>query len=341
MVTGVTQHQSAGRTQAAQRARSSNDGVTLERFAGKNRYLTAVAISKAHFPEGTWPPEPNGPDAPAPVESVIVASGSDYPDALAGGTFAAGLGPLLLVPSTGTVPAAVKAEIQRLKPTFVYILGGKGAVSTEIEAQLKPLGTIRRFNGENRYDTAAWLGTATADKLEGTDTVVLASGEDFADALAGGASAANQEAALLLTRNSLLSPETEMALQTINPKKVQVLGGPSVVSDAVLASVKAALPDASIQRIHGAGRADTAAALSRVTFPERAEETFLVNDADYPDALAAAPLAWFWGASVLMTRTACAPAATIAEDTRLKPDYRAAIGGTSVVSDDALRLKPC
>jgi putative cell wall-binding protein len=275
------------------------------------------------------------------VDVVTIASGTDYPDALAGGPFAAGLGPLLLVPATGTVPAAVTAEIQRLAPGTIVILGGTGAVSSGVEAQLADLGQTVRFAGSNRYDTAAQVAVATVQDLGGAETVILSSGEGFADSLAGGASAANQAGVLLLTRRSGLSPEAKAALLEIAPTRVQVLGGTGAVSDAVISSVKSTLPSTTVARVAGADRAATAAAISEVTFPTGTQETFLTNGWNYPDALAAAPLSWFWSTSVLLASTACAPAATVAEDARLAPLNRTAIGGTGAVSDAALMLKKC
>ena len=332
----------ASATSATQRSARAESAVELSRLAGRDRYATAVAISQAHFPDGTWPADPDFPnEPPAPVDVVTIASGSNYPDALAGGPFAAGLGPLLLVPATGTIPAAVTAEIQRLAPQAIIILGGTGAVSSSVEAQLAKLGQTDRFAGRSRYDTAAQVAVATADDLGGAQTVVLSSGEGFADSLAGGASAANQGGVLLLTQRSRLPSETKGALQQIAPTRVQVLGGTGAVSDAVISSVKAALPGATVTRVAGPDRAATTAAISKVTFPTGAQETFLTNGWNYPDALAAAPLAWFWSSSVLLASTACAPAPTVAEDTRLAPTYRTAIGGTGAVSDAALSLKKC
>lgn len=306
-----------------------------DRIAGTNRYLTAVEISKRHFPNGTWPGN-------APVQVVTVASGTDYPDALAGGPFAAGLGPLLLVPAAGTVPAGVLNEIKRLSPDSIVVLGGLGAVNAAVEGQLKPLAPTVRISGANRFDTAAQIATATSKDLGGAGTVVLTSGEDFADSLGGGASAAVQSGVLMLTRPLGLPTETAAALRSIKPPTVQILGGPLVVSEAVVTQVKAAVPGASVTRVFGPARADTAAALSKATFPgSETSEVFLTSGSDYPDALAAAPLAWFWNASVLLSRPGCAPAATVSEDARIAPDHRSAIGGPSVVSDAALNLTPC
>ena len=96
----------------------------VTRVSGADRYATAVAISQRFFPN------------PPGAERVYIATGTNFPDALAGGV-AAGLNgaPLLLVPRNG-VPANVMAEITRLGATQIRVLGGTGAVSSAIEAQL-------------------------------------------------------------------------------------------------------------------------------------------------------------------------------------------------------------
>ncbi|MGA9277440.1 cell wall-binding repeat-containing protein, partial [Ilumatobacter sp.] len=97
---------------------------TVERIAGANRYATSVALSQSTFPDSLG-------------GTVYIATGTNFPDALA----AAPPGfPVLLVPGQGTtVPANTAAEIQRLNPGRIVILGGPGAVSAAIEAQLAGL----------------------------------------------------------------------------------------------------------------------------------------------------------------------------------------------------------
>ncbi|KGN30444.1 hypothetical protein N802_07300 [Knoellia sinensis KCTC 19936] len=326
----------AARPGAKARASAAAAAVapTLDRIAGQTRYLTPVEISKVHFPNGTF-------EDGAPVDIVTVASGTNFPDALAGGPFAAGLGPLLLVPASGTIPAGVVAEINRLSPEGIVILGGLGAVNAGVEAQLANLAPVARIAGGSRYDTAAQIAQQTSIDLGGATDVVLSSGEGFADALGGGAAAANLGGVLMLTRNATLPTETRDALVEIAPTNIQILGGPLVVSDAVLNAVKAAVPGATVTRVFGTSRADTAAELSEATFPQGSSEVFLTHGWNYPDALAAAPLAWYYQASVLLTRPNCAPAGTVAEDTRLAPTFRTAIGGPLAVSDAALQMTPC
>jgi hypothetical protein len=79
---------------------------------GSNVFETAVLIAQRAFPHG------------APV--VYLARADNFPDTLAGGALSDG--PVLLVPSCGTVPSVVLAEIRRLDPTQVIALGGSSAI---------------------------------------------------------------------------------------------------------------------------------------------------------------------------------------------------------------------
>ncbi|SES42880.1 Putative cell wall-binding protein [Pedococcus cremeus] len=301
--------------------------ATTSRLAGPDRYATAVAISKKHFA--------------GPVDRVVVASGQDFPDALGAGPFAAHFGvPLLLVPKDGSLPSSVATELSRLKPSSIEVVGGTGAVSDDMLAQLDDRvpspGRAWRWSGGDRYETAARL----AYGAEPGSTVFVASGTGFADALGGGAAAAHLNGALVLTKPTQLPPSVTTVLQSVKPAQVVVLGGTGAVSSAVERQIRAAVPTANVSRSAGADRYATAAAVSRATFPS-ATTVYLAAGSSFPDALAGAPAAGSVGAPLLLTAKSCAPAATRAEITRLGATRIVALGGTGVVSDAALALKPC
>ena len=95
----------------------------VTRTFGSSRYDTAAKISHDNY------------TADQPL--AFVATGLNFPDALAGAALAGREGaPLLLVPATGTLPATVATELGRLNPTSIVILGGTGAVSDAMELQL-------------------------------------------------------------------------------------------------------------------------------------------------------------------------------------------------------------
>jgi putative cell wall-binding protein len=341
------------------------DPNAYARISGDNRYETAVAISQAMVcDKGANTTDPNSPDyctglgtPDQPVTEVFIASALNFPDALGAGPVAAGLGPLLLVPPTGTVPKVVLNELDRIGPEKVVVFGGTGAVSDAVVGQLKPHTTTKtaeRLAGANRYATAAnaavmndQIWRSSDDNNDGTpdnhglDLVVLASGETYADALGGGGAAANARGALLLTAKASLPKEAKAALQSIKPPKVVIAGGTGAVSSAVESAVRAAIPGSTVVRAAGANRFDTAVKLSNQVFPGTAPEVFLVNGLNFPDALASAPLAGYWSASTLLAQATCVPSVTRTEANRLSPSFVTGIGGTGVVSDDAIHLVVC
>jgi hypothetical protein len=89
---------------------------------------------------------------------VYIAYGESFPDALAAGPAMASSDRLLLT-AFKSVPSATVNAIKRLKPAEIVILGGTGAVSTEVETALKQYAPVRRIGGANRYDTAALIAT--------------------------------------------------------------------------------------------------------------------------------------------------------------------------------------
>jgi putative cell wall-binding protein/alpha-tubulin suppressor-like RCC1 family protein len=302
------------------------------RISGADRYGTAVAISQSAFQT----PNPGNPFA------VTVASGTNFPDALAAGPVAAALGnPLLLVPSDGALPSTVSTELTRLNPWKVTIAGGTAAVSNLVERELTGNGAliVDRRAGQDRYETAAKLAELTGGLGR---TVFIATGASFPDALGGSAAAARFSGALLLTDRSSLPQATASALTSGKPLRVIILGGETVVEPLVRTQIEALLvPGATVERWSGADRYATAATISSKTYPDGATTAYLASAASYPDALAGAPVAAKAGAPLLLTSRDCVPASTLAELVRLGATKIVVLGGTSAVSDAAADLTAC
>lgn len=305
--------------------------VTTSRLSGADRYATSVAISRANFdPTREW---------------AVVASGDAFADALGGGPFASLLrAPLILVPRTGTLPASVATELDRLKVKKIVVVGGTSAVSSTMATQLGRHvvgGTgsyLTRVGGANRFDTAAQLTEGFDPVLTGVP--VFLANSTSPDALGGGAAASIGGGALLLTKATSLPPETVVALKRVKPSRVYVLGGTSVISSAVLGAVKGAVPGVTVERVGGADRFATAALVSRRA-ASSAPQVLLANGLNFPDALAGSATALYGGRPVLLSRRECVPATTLAEIRRLGATKVTALGGTVMVSDAALKLKAC
>ena len=340
----------AAREAAQERGASARvtDGYAPFRIAGANRYATAVAASKALFTDEVL--------TTTEVEVAFVASGLNYPDALAATSLVPLFGPMLLVPPTGTVPSNVMAELNRLDPDFVVIVGGPGAVSAGVEAQLATVAETDRVDGVDRYDTAGYAAFITDAAYEGpdpeapepgVDTLYVVSGENFPDALAAGAATGQNRAAIVLTKATSLPEWSAMAIEMIEPNRVVIVGGTGSVSESVRSKVAALVPGKEVVRRAGADRFATAAAFARTELDRPAAGVMLANGLTFPDALSAAGFGALVEYPLLLAKATCAPKATADEaaaQTALLPEEAlevVGVGGTAVLSDAALALARC
>lgn len=204
------------------------------RESGDDRFETAAQVSASTFASG--------------VSVVYVASGFNFPDALAGGPVAArGDGPVLLT-TPGALPVATANELKRLKPKKIVLLGGTGAIAAAVVSQLSSLApSVTRVAGTDRFETAA---NASASAFPaGAAIVYIANGFNFPDALAGGPVAGLDRGPVLLTTPTGLPPATEKEVKRLNPKKIVVLGGVKAVADTVLTQLRNTGPSAAAPTI--------------------------------------------------------------------------------------------
>ena len=287
--------------------------TVVERIAGANRYATAAALSQSVFP--------------SPVPVAYVASGLNFPDALAGGPAAAVEGgPLLLVGSG--IPAETAAELTRLQPAQIVVLGGTGVVSAQVASSLASYtsGDVTRVSGSDRYATAAALSLRAFPN--GATTAYVASGLTFPDALSGGAAAAANGAPLLLVGNGAVPTATANELTRLGVTTIKVLGGPAAISEATATALGSY---GTVQRISGPDRYATSVAINQDAFADNTGGTvYLATGLNFPDALTVAPTA---RPLVLVPGTSTTlPAGTAAELQRLNPARAVIMGGTGAVS---------
>ena len=292
------------------------------RIAGADRYATAAAIANNAFEPG--------------IDVAYVATGTDFADALAGAAVAgAKHAPVLLVTSTA-IPASTSTAIARLQPNRIVVVGGQAAVSDSVVNSLIALapGGVQRLAGLDRYQTAVTLSAATFP--DGAPVAYVASGTGFADAVSAAPAAARDGGPVLLTRALTLPDATARELTRLAPGRVVVVGGPSVVSDAVLASIAALLPGATMTRLAGADRYATSAAIAG-TFETGVPIVYLASGLGFADALAAAAAAGSMGSPMVLTQPGALPASIRAEIVRLNPSHAIVAGGVSAVSDAVIR----
>lgn len=199
------------------------------RIAGADRYATAVMISQSHFAPG--------------VPVVYIATGANFPDALAGGA-AAGLqdGPILLV-KRDELPAATSGELQRLRPGRIVVLGSAAIVSDAVALSTSAVtgAHVSRLYGADRYATAVAISQATHG-ADGPSTVYIATGSNFPDGLAGSPVAGSLSGPLLLVPTNSLPMSVAVELQRLSPDQIVILGGNAAISDSVVQTINLVTP---------------------------------------------------------------------------------------------------
>ena len=189
---------------------------------------------------------------------------------------------------------------------------------------------VRRLAGTNRVETAAAVSAATfAPEVQ---VAFVATAQGFADALAGGPVAAARGGPMLLTSGTRLSTETAAELDRLRPRRILVAGGPGAVPDSVLDDLRAHTAG-TVERIAGADRYETAAALSRAQFAAGVREVYVATGQAFPDALAGGAAAAAAGGPVLLVGQTSVPAATADELRRLQPAGITLLGGPRAVAD--------
>lgn len=292
------------------------------RIGGTDRYATAVRLSETRFTPG--------------VPVVYLASGLGFADALSAGPVAdKGSGPILLV-QPNAIPASTKSELARLQPVRIVILGGTSAVSTDvqIEAANYTTGSVTRVGGADRYETSALLSADTFGP--NVEVAYLATGANFADALAAGPVTGGR-APVLLVKTDSIPAATATELTRLRPDRIVILGGETAITTEV-ETAAAEYTDGEVTRVGGSDRYETAALLSASHFlPNEVARVYLATGVNYADALAAAPLGW----PILLVQRNCIPTVTFDELVRLSAGRIVVLGGADAVSTRVRELIVC
>ncbi|GLK17959.1 hypothetical protein GCM10017602_24410 [Herbiconiux flava] len=285
----------------------------LARRSGDDRYATAAGVSASEFAPG--------------VATVYIASGENFPDALSGSAVAGSRGVPVLLATKNSIPTATGAELARLKAKQIVVLGGTAAVSESVEQALRSYGPVTRIGGDDRFAVSAAISRENFSVNQ--PVVYIASGENFPDALSGGAAAANIGSPVLLVNRGAIPKPVADELTRLQPGRIVVLGGENAVAPAVETALQAISPTT---RIAGADRFEVSAAISRTTFTAGADVVYLASGTGFADALAGGPAATVNGAPMLLVRPDAVPPAIAAEVKRLDPTRIVVLGGTQAVS---------
>lgn len=301
----------------------------VSRIYGANRIETAIQISQEGWQE---------------ANTVLLARSDSFPDSLVSVPLSKRYdAPILLTPSN-SLDEKVLEEIIRLQATHVILLGGEGVMGKPIVQELEKAGlTWERIGGFDRFETA----TLVAQHLGANGQVILASGENFPDALSVGPYAGITETPILLTKGKELPPATKHILDDwgaylLNQEaeavtKVYVIGGEKVISPEVVSGFT------GMTRLAGADRYETAADVFLFTQkalgeqsenPPLEKKVYLVTGQNFPDALVTGALAVKENTYLFMAKENFLPAITYSVLGNAAQNLKVVlIGGEGVLTD--------
>lgn len=199
------------------------DDEPVLRIAGVDRYDTSRKIVDDIYGDGVT------------AGDAFFATGVNFPDALASSAAAAHFGaPVILVPGAATSVDDLTLDLatEVVGATKAYIAGGEGTVSAGIEVSLIDrfgAGNVDRRAGIDRYSTSV----AINELFDTSDTVYLATGVGYADALAGAALAGVKDAPLFTVPSTCVPQAVLDAIDDLGATNIVLLGGIGTLSPAV------------------------------------------------------------------------------------------------------------
>ncbi len=204
-------------------------GATVRRLGGADRYEVSSLIADTSF---------------GSAQTVIIASGERFPDALSASGLAGCYGAPLLLVKQNSVPSAISGRIKALGATKAIVCGGPATVSNGVVSILKAKGlSVERIGGADRYETATMIARRIAGITGGGGTVYIARGDAYPDALSLSPLAYAQKAPILLTEPQSLNSRTRSQLDTGGYRAARIAGGALAVGYGVESKIRAYAPD--------------------------------------------------------------------------------------------------
>ncbi|MDP4178214.1 MAG: cell wall-binding repeat-containing protein [Bacillota bacterium] len=224
----------------------TNDQKTTDRISGVNRYDTSVQIAKKNWTTSDY---------------AVLARGDDFADALSSGPLAKTYNAPVLLSQTGSLDPEVIDEIKSLKVKTIFIAGGTGAISADIQTALEAKSiTVKRFAGKDRFETSELIAVEIKAKLGTITDVAIATGINYPDALSIAPIASSKGAPIILTDGKKISDSAKKFITDNNVTNTYIVGGTGVISPDIENDVdKLTVNGANVKaiRLGGKDRYDT------------------------------------------------------------------------------------
>ena len=297
---------------------SGSTHVTTDRIGGDDRFETAVKVAERL----------KSKLGVKKFDTIIVADSDDFADALSAEPLASEKdAPILVVNERNEKYVKEYIDENLASGGRVYIIGETAAVSEDFEESLEPH-KVTRLGGADRYETN--LKVLKELNLKGQSEIMVASGQDYPDALS--ASATGNP--ILLVKSGIFDYQKDYLETLGGDDDYFVIGGTAAVNEKVMDQLEKFDED-GVSRVWGDDRFETAKAVAD-RFYRNARAVYIASGCDFPDALTGGVIAYKNNAPLLLVSESKYSEAARFVDTHNVRKVTA-IGGPAAVSDKVLR----
>ncbi|WP_411678743.1 cell wall-binding repeat-containing protein [Clostridium thailandense] len=284
------------------------------RLAGNDRYETSVKTSQDSWNQSDY---------------VVLVSGENFPDGLSAAPLARKYDAPILLTQKEKLNDVVLNEIQRLQTKNVFIVGGTGVISKNIEDTLNSLKiSCTRLQGQDRYETSIKVAELIGTK----NGAFISSGENFPDALSASSIAASKQMPILFSASNSLPSSVKDYIDANNINNFYVTGGTGVISDAALSGLN------NVKRLSGIDRYSTnLSIINEFSKDINFSNVYFASGENFPDALSASAAAAKNSSPILLANGAYTRAKSIIDANSQAISTIKILGGTSIIPDSLLQ----
>ncbi len=206
-------------------------------LSGKNRYLTAVEVSKKGWSK---------------ADKVVLVNSNSIVDALSVTPYAKLIDAPILLTEKDSLNSTTKEALIDLGANEVHIIGSQGVISDNVANQIKSMGILtQRIGGKNRHDTALNIANKINNISKVTKVAVVNGYKGLADAVSIASVAASEGMAILPASPNKGIDDFKEFIYSNNINKSYIIGSTGVISR----EVEIQLPNP--ERLGGSNRRET------------------------------------------------------------------------------------
>lgn len=291
------------------------------RLNGENRYETSRIVAR-RFDKS---------------ESAIFVNGNSYTDALAGSALANSLNSPLFLIDKNSLHLDDLAVLKYLKVKDAYIVGNEDQVSDIVSNRLKILlgdnAKIKRISGRNQFEVSINVADEILNIDKYMDSVIIANGLDFPDALSATTLSNRFNAPILFAKSDSIDKSVERFIKINNIEDIYIVGGVNSITD----DIEEMFPGKNVMRFSGSNRYETSAKIIEYS-NFNIHSLLLVSGENFADGIVAGPYAGLLGQAVaLAPNTDNPPESLIPYLKKTRVHEVIAVGGEDWLSDELLK----